>query len=58
MPATPTVDGQPYYQEFYDGEAEDVGEVVALGVSVTVPAGAWADCVKTKDTTPLEPGAL
>jgi hypothetical protein len=55
MPAEPSVDGQPYYQEYYPGEAEDVGEVVAVGLSVTVPAGTFDDCVKTHDTSPLIP---
>ena len=54
MPASPTVDGQPYYQEYKVGEAEDVGEVVALGESVTVPAGTFDDCVKTHETSTLE----
>lgn len=57
MPATPTV-GQAYYQEFYEGEAEDRGRVVGLNETVTVPAGTWTGCVKTEDTTPLEPDVL
>lgn len=55
MPADPKVDGKPYYQEYYVGEAEDVGEVVATGVSVTVPAGTFDDCIKTHDTSTLDP---
>jgi len=54
MPASPTVDGQPYYQEYYVGEAEDVGEVVEVGLSVSVPAGDYTDCVKTRDTSTLD----
>jgi hypothetical protein len=54
MWADPKVDGQPYYQEFYPGEAEDVGEVVEVGLSVTVPAGTFDDCVKTHDTSTLD----
>jgi hypothetical protein len=57
MPATPAV-GQAYYQEFYEGEAEDRGRVVGLNETVTVPAGTWTGCVKTEDTTPLEPDVL
>lgn len=57
MPATPTV-GQAYYQEFYAGEAEDRGRVLSVGESVTVPAGSFTDCLKTEDTTPLEPDVL
>jgi hypothetical protein len=55
MPAEPMVDGQPYYQEFYPGEAEDAGEVVEVGVSVTVAAGTFEDCIKTHDTSTLDP---
>jgi hypothetical protein len=58
MWATPTVDGQPYYQEYSVGEAEDVGEVVELDVSVTVPAGSYTGCVKTRETSTLETDAL
>lgn len=54
MPATPAVDGQPYFQEYYVGEAEDVGEVVEVGISVSVPAGDYTDCIKTHDTSHLD----
>jgi hypothetical protein len=57
MPATPEV-GMAYRQEYYQGEAEDHGEVLALGRRVTVPAGEFGDLVKTADTTPLEPDVL
>jgi len=50
--------GVTYRQEFYAGEAEDMGTVMALGESVTVPAGAYTDCIKTKDWTPLEPNVV
>lgn len=50
--------GSVYYQEFYAGEAEDVGEVLALNETVTVPYGSLSSCVKTEDTTPLEPDVL
>ena len=56
MLADPHV-GDQYRQEFYAGEAEDLGAVTALGGSVTVPAGSWsgADVVVTEEWTPLEP---
>ena len=57
MPATPEV-GMAYRQEFYEGEAEDNGEVLALGERAGVPAGEYHDMVKTADTTPLEPDVL
>ncbi|MFN0138393.1 MAG: hypothetical protein ACKVS9_19995 [Phycisphaerae bacterium] len=54
MPGSPGV-GDLYYQEFYAGEAEDVGEVVALAVSLTLRDGTTYTCLRTRDTTPLEP---
>ena len=47
-----------YRQEFYLGTAEDMGEVLGLTATVTVPGGTFTQCVQTKDTTPLEPDAL
>ena len=47
-----------YRQEYYEGEAEDRGEVLALGQQASVPAGSYDDLVKTADTTPLEPAVL
>ena len=55
MPASPKP-GQPYRQEYLAGEAEDMGQVVATGESVTVPHGTYKDCVKTKDWSLLESG--
>jgi hypothetical protein len=57
MPASPEV-GMAYRQEYYQGEAEDNGEVLALGRQATVPAGEYDDLVKTADTTALEPDVL
>jgi hypothetical protein len=57
MPASPEV-GVTYRQEYYEGEAEDHGEVLALGQRASVPAGAYDDLVQTADTTPLEPDVL
>lgn len=56
MQADPMV-GQIYRQEFLLGEAEDVGEVLALNESVEVPYGSFEGCLKTLDSTPLEPGS-
>lgn len=55
MRAAPRV-GESYRQEYYEDEAEDMAQVVALDASVTVPAGSYANCVQTKEWTPLEPG--
>jgi hypothetical protein len=57
MPASPEV-GMAYRQEYYEGEAEDNGQVLALGQQASVPAGEYDDLVKTADTTPLEPDVL
>jgi hypothetical protein len=54
MPATPTVDGQPVYEEYLPGEAEDAGEVIELNVHVDVAAGSFDGCVKTEETSTLE----
>jgi hypothetical protein len=57
MPASPEV-GMTYRQEYYDGEAEDRGEVLALDARARVPAGAYDVLLQTADTTPLEPDVL
>jgi hypothetical protein len=48
--------GENYRQEFFEGEAEDIGKVLKTGLSVSVPAGDFTNCVETMDWTPLEPG--
>ena len=57
MKAHPAV-GDFYRQEFLLGSAEDVGLVTCLDEAVTVPYGSFRHCVRTDDTTPLEPGVL
>lgn len=57
MPGSPTV-GMTYRQEYYEGEAEDIAEILALGQRASVPAGEYDDLVQTADTTPLEPDVL
>ncbi len=47
-----------YRQEFALEVAEDIGEIVALGQSVTVPFGSFANCLKTNDFSPIEPDVL
>jgi len=53
MMANPIV-GVVYRQEYYEGEAEDKAEVLSLNGSVTVPAGSYENCLRTKDWNPLE----
>jgi hypothetical protein len=55
MKANPQV-GEIYRQEYYKGQAEDMGEIVALGVKVKVKYGSFSNCLQTKDWNPLEPG--
>ena len=57
VPAEPEP-GMTYRQEYYAGEAEDVGEIVALGEQAEVPAGHYEDVLMTRDTNPLEPKVL
>jgi hypothetical protein len=54
MPGTPSV-GLRYYQELAKGTAMDRAEIVSLNERVVVPAGPFDQCLKTKETTPLEP---
>lgn len=48
--------GEPYRQEYYAGHAEDMGRVVALGDSVSVPFGSFTGCVRTEEWSMLESG--
>jgi hypothetical protein len=57
MPAAPEA-GMTYRQEYYQGKAEDNGEVLALGQQASVPAGRYDGLLQTADTTPLEPDVL
>jgi hypothetical protein len=57
MEAMPKV-GDKYRQEYYACEAEDMGEVLEVGVSVKGgPTGDHENCVTTRDFSPLEPSA-
>jgi hypothetical protein len=55
MEAHPKI-GDFYRQEFSLGNAEDYGSVASLTDTVTVPAGTFANCLKSPESTPLEPG--
>jgi hypothetical protein len=57
VPANP-VDDMKYRQEYYEGEAEDNGEVLSVEEQVEVPAGHYRDALLTKDTNALEPKVL
>ncbi len=57
MPADPKP-GLAYRQEYYEGEAEDNGEILSLGEQAQVSAGHYGDALLTKDTTATEPDML
>ena len=56
MPGKPKV-GDKFYQELAPKVAMDRCEVVAVGEGIKTPAGAFKDCLGTKETSPLERGA-
>ncbi len=55
MPGEPMA-GTFHAQEKAPGVAQDYANIVALGASVTVPAGTYTDTVLTEEWSPLEPG--
>lgn len=54
MLAKPEV-GLRYYQEFYEGEAEDWAVVQSLDASVNVRYGDFDEALRTRDVNPLDP---
>ena len=50
--------GDFYRQEFSLGNAEDYAETLDLTSRVVVPYGRFDNCLKSQETTPLEPDAL
>jgi len=54
MPADPQV-GDHFYQEYYEGEAEDQGEILDLDAAAEVPFGSYSGCIRVKDINPFEP---
>jgi hypothetical protein len=56
IPAAPEI-GDLVRQELLYGEAEDVIVILALDATESAPGGSCAgNCLKTRDSTPLEPG--
>jgi hypothetical protein len=47
-----------YFQEFAPGVAKDQAENISLSQTVVTPAGTFEDCLRTRETTPLEPGVV
>ena len=56
MPGQPKP-GNPYYQEYERGQAEDMGQIVALDDSVKAPFGSFSGSVRTKEWSMLESGS-
>jgi uncharacterized membrane protein YkoI len=55
LPASP-VKGMRYHQEVAPKVAMDRAEIVSINDAVKVPAGSYTACIRTEETTPLEPG--
>ena len=56
MKATLVV-GDSYQQEYYEGEAEDMAAIEAIGVQVELEDGSiYENCLQTMEWDPLEPG--
>ena len=54
MPGRPAV-GMKHYQEVAPKVAMDRAEVVSLTERLKTPAGTFVNCLKTQETTPLDP---
>jgi len=52
------IEGLWYRQEYYEGEAEDVAQVLSLSETITVPYGTFTNCLQTAEWNPLEPGIV
>jgi hypothetical protein len=52
MPGSFTI-GYKYYQEYAPGEAMDKSEIISISETYTMPAGKFINCLKTRETTPL-----
>jgi hypothetical protein len=57
MEADPQV-GDAYRQEFYEGTAEDLGEVLEVDQTFSTPAGDFDQVIVTRDWNPLEPDII
>ena len=57
MPGRPEV-GMKYRQEFYQGHAEDNGQILSVSEIAEVPAGKFGDVLLTRDTITIQPDVL
>ena len=57
MPGLPLV-GARFFQEIAPDVAMDRIEIISIGETYDVPAGSFKNCLRTQETTPLEPGDM
>ena len=57
MKANPRI-GDSYRQEYYPGEAEDMGQVIRLNESASVPYGSFGEVLVILEWNPLEPDVI
>jgi hypothetical protein len=57
IPGTPRLH-QKFREENAAPDAEDTGQIISTTASITTPAGAFRNCLRVKETSPLEPGAV
>lgn len=55
MPGLPLI-GARFFQEVAPGVAMDRIEIISIGETYDVPAGSFKNCMRTEETSPLEPG--
>jgi hypothetical protein len=56
MPSAPAP-GKPFRQEYSPNNAEDMAQIMAVKEAMTVPAGSFSDCVRTKEWSLLSAGS-
>jgi hypothetical protein len=56
MPGHPATPARAYRQQYQKNQHEDMAQVEAVGDSVTVPAGTFRNCVRTREWSMLEAG--
>ena len=56
--AEPRVGGAPYYQEFYEGEAEDLGRDLTLDGQAAVPFGDYTQLLVVEEWNKLSPAVI
>ncbi|MDZ4747555.1 MAG: hypothetical protein SH808_03655 [Saprospiraceae bacterium] len=54
MQANPLI-GTTYREEYYFNEAEDEAEIMATDLNITIPFGAFTDCLQSRNFTAIEP---